>query len=219
MNRLILRYGTPVTIVILAVFSWVIYRKIADGGGGAIVLLASVAVGVWLVASFAFIFLWPRITVGGFKRAILRRGMGGGPIPVNTLYAAQESPSQSASGGSVLATGADDLIYLGGWLDVRREPRVLHVPEMPGRYYSVQFTDATSGADFAYVGTRATGTGAGAFFLCARGWAGTTPPGMTRIELPHGTALVIGRVFVSDEADRPTAFALAQGIRVAASGR
>lgn len=215
MNRLILKYGTPITIVILAVFAWVIYRRIAGGGVQAIIPLAVTALVVWVIGTIAFIYFWPRITVGGFRRIFTTRGLGGGPIPVNTLYAVPESPSQSAASGSVLATGTDDLLYLGGWLDVKDEPRVLHVPEMDGRYYSVQLTDPASGANFAYVGTRATGTAAGDFLLCAPAWSGTVPAGIARIDVPHRTALVIGRVFVADEQDRPAAYGLARLIRLA----
>lgn len=214
MNRLILKYATPVTIVILAIFAWVIYRRIADGGLGAIVLLVVVAVVVWVLGAFAFIYLWPRITVGGFKRVFTRRGLGGGPIPVNTIYAVPESSSQSASSGNVIATGTDDVLYVGGWLDVTAGPRILHVPEMKDRYYSIQFTDPTSGDNFAYVGKRTTGTAAGDFFLCGPKWTGTTPDGSTRIEIPHRAALLIGRVFVADEADRDAAYALAQEIQL-----
>jgi hypothetical protein len=214
MNRLILKYATPVTVVILAVFAWVVYRRIADGGVEAILLLATTAVAVWMLGTVVFVLFWPRITVGGFRRIIVTRGLGGGPIPVNTLYTVRESPSQSAASGSVVATGTDDLLYLGGWLDVKAGPRVLQVPEMGGRYYSVQFTDPASGADFAYVGTRATGTGPGDFFLCASRWTGDTPDGMTRIDVPHRVALLIGRVFVADEADRGAAYALAERIRL-----
>ena len=52
-----------------------------------IIPLAVAAVIVWALGTPTFIYLWPRITVGGFKRAIVKRGFGGGPIPVNTLYA------------------------------------------------------------------------------------------------------------------------------------
>lgn len=214
MNRLVLKYGTPVTIAILAIFVWVVYRRIADGGVGAIILLAATAVAVWVLGAFIFIYFWPRITVGGFKRIFVKRGLGGGPIPVNTLYAVPQSPSQSASSGSVIATGTDDLLYLGGWLDVEAGPRVLHVPEMDGRYYSVQFTDPTSGANVAYVGTRTTGTAAGDFLLCTRTWNGDTPDRMTRIDIPHRAALLIGRVFVANDDDRDTAYTLAQQIQL-----
>ena len=129
MNRLILKYGYPITAVILLVFAWVIYRRLA-GGVDAIIPLAVAAdrrVGARLAR---FIYFWPRITVGGFKRAILQRGFGGGPIPVNTLYAVPDRSSQSASTSSVMAIGTDDVLYIGGWLDVKAGPQVMHVPEM-----------------------------------------------------------------------------------------
>lgn len=214
MNRLIMKHGTPVTIIILAVFAWVVYRRVADGGVGAIALLGVTAVTVWVLGAFAFVYYWPRITIGGFRRIFVRRGLGGGPIPVNTLYAVPESPSQSASSGSVIATGTDDVLYLGGWLDVKNGPRVLHVPAMDGRYYSVQFTDPATGANFAYVGKRTTGTAAGDFLLCGPGWNGDTPDGMTRIDVPHRAALLIGRVFVAGEDDRHAAYALAKQIQL-----
>ncbi|MEO7015866.1 MAG: hypothetical protein ABI130_01195, partial [Leifsonia sp.] len=110
MNRLILKYATPITIGILAIFAWVIYRRIADGGLGSILLLAATAVAIWVVGTFVFVYFWPRMTVGGFKLIFVRRGMGGGPIPVNTIYAVPESSSQSATSGSVIATGTDDIL-------------------------------------------------------------------------------------------------------------
>jgi hypothetical protein len=76
---------------------------------------------------------------------------------------------------------------------------VLHVPEMDGRYYSVQFTDEISGANFACVGKRTSGTAAGDVLVCEPNWTGSVPDGMPRIDVPHGSALVIGRVFVADD--------------------
>jgi len=214
MNRLILKYSYPVTTVILLVFAWVVYRRLAGGVRG-IIPLAVAATFVWVFGSLIFVYYWPWITVGGFKRAILRRGFGGGPIPVNTLYAVLDRPSQSASTSSVMGTGADDLLYIGGWLDVNGGPRALHVPEMDGRYYSVQFTDPISGANFAYIGKRTTGTAAGDFLLCRPDWKGALPTGMARIDVPHRSALVIGRVFVADEGDRLAAYELAKQIQIA----
>jgi hypothetical protein len=124
--------------------------------------------------------------VGGFKRAILNRGFGGGPVPVNTLYAVPQRPSESASSGSLLAVGTDDLLYVGGRLDVAAGPRVLHVPEMNGRYYSLQFTDRESGFNFAYVGKRTTRTDAGDFSCETR-----PGPAPCRSGCPHRRATSI----------------------------
>ncbi|MDQ0209520.1 DUF1254 domain-containing protein [Arthrobacter bambusae] len=215
MNRLILKYGRPLTAVILAVFAWVIYRRIANGDG--IIPLVIAAVIVWALGAPAFIYLWPRLTVNGYKRAILKHGFGEGPIPVNTLYAVPgtSSPSTATSRGSLMATGADDLLYVGGWLDLSKGPQILHVPDMSGRYFSVQFTDPSKSTNFAYVGKRTTGTEAGDYVLSGPGWKGTVPNGMTQISSPTHSALVIGRVFVESDSDLPTAYALAKQIRLA----
>jgi hypothetical protein len=213
MNRLILKYGHPITVVILAVFAWVVYRRIASGDE--ILPLAIAAVIVWALGAPAFIYLWPRLTVGGYKRAIVKHGFGGGPIPVNTLYAVPTTSSTSASRGSLLATGTDDVLYVGGWLDLRKGPQVLHVPEMAGRYYSVQFTDRSNSANFAYVGKRTTGTTVGDYVLSGPGWKGTVANGVTQISSPNNSVLVVGRVFVENDSDLPTAYALAGQIQLA----
>ena len=213
MNRLILKHPYPATAVILLIFAVVVAQRLARGVEAIVPLAVATAI-VWPLGTLAFVYLWPRITVDGFRRAIVRRGLGAGPIPVNTLYAIPERASGSASRGGLMATGTDDLVYVVGWLDARAGPRVLHVPEMGGRYYSLQFTDPESGSNFAYVGKRTTGTGAGDFLLCERAWAGVVPEGMTRIDVPHRSALVIGRVFAADEGDRLAADALAKKIEL-----
>ena len=213
MNRLILKYGFPITVVILAIFAWVVFQRISRGWDE-VVPLAIVAVVVWVLGAPAFIYLWPRITVNGFKRAILKHGLGGGPIPLNSLYAAPLTSSSSAPAGSLLATGTNKLLYVAGWLDLKKGPLILRVPDMAGRYYSVQFTDPSNSANFAYVGKRATGTRAGEYFLTGPDWNGTVPAGMTRISSPNNSALVVGRVFVANESDLPTAYGLAQQIQL-----
>jgi hypothetical protein len=213
-NRLILKYPYAISAVILLIFAWVVIQRLARGVD-AIIPLALAAVIVWPLGTFVFVYLWPRITVGGFKRAILHRGFGAGPIPVNTLYAVPERPSASASSGNLMAVGTDDLLYIGGWLDLEAGPQVLHVPETSGRYYSLQFTDPESGANFAYVGKRTTGTNAGDFVLCEGTWTGSVPDGMTRIDVPHRSALVIGRVFAANDNDRRAAYSLANQIQLA----
>jgi hypothetical protein len=213
MNRQILTYGRPLTVVVLAVFAWVVYRRIASGGD--IIPLAVAAVIVWALGAPAFIYLWPRFTVSAFKRAILKHGLGAGPIPVNTLYAVPGTASPSSSAGSLMATGAEDLLYVAGWLDLSKGPQVLHVPDMAGRYYSVQLTEPSTSANFAYVGKRTTGTRAGDYVLSGPSWKGTIPNGMPQISSPDNAVLVIGRVFVESDSDLPTAYALAKQIQLA----
>jgi hypothetical protein len=212
MNRLILKYGYPIAIAILALIAWVVYREFAVGGSQLIPFVV-VAVLVWGVGTVVFLYFWPTFAYSAFKRAILQHGPGG-PIPVNTLYATSTRVSPAASNASLLATGTDDVLYIGGWLDLAKGPRVLHVPDMAGRYYSVQFTDPSDGADFAYVGKRTTGTEAGEYLISGPGWKGTVPQGMTQIASPNKSVLVIGRVFVESDGDLPTAYGLARQIQL-----
>jgi hypothetical protein len=65
--------------------------------------------------------------------------------------------------------------------DLRAEPLVLTVPEVEeGRYYSLQFIDMYT-FNFAYVGSRATGNGAGRFLLAGPAWKGEKPEGVKEV--------------------------------------
>lgn len=213
MNRLILKYGYPITAIILAILAWTVYRIFSTGGAGVTGFVVLTVI-IWILGAIAFLYLWPVFTYSAFKRAITQHGLGGGPIPVNTLYATPNLSSPSASNASLLGTGTDDVLYVGGWLDLASGPLVLRVPDMAGRYYSVQLTDPANGADFAYVGKRATGTAAGAYLISGPGWKGAAPQGLTRIASPNNAVLVVGRVLVESERDLPVAYALARQIQV-----
>ena len=69
--------------------------------------------------------------------------------------------------------------YVGA--DLRTEPLVLSVPAIEkGRYYSLQFIDMYT-FNFAYVGSRATGNGAGRFLLAGPHWKGAKPKGIKEV--------------------------------------
>ena len=212
-NKQILKYAYPITFVILAILAWTVYRIVSAGGSGVIGFFVIIAI-FWAVGTVVFLYLWPTFTYSALKRAIVRHGLGGGPIPLNTLYATPNRASPAASTGSMLATGTDDVLYVGGWLDLSTGALVLHTPDMAGRYYSVQFTDPSDGADFAYVGTRTTGTAAGAYLISGPGWNGSVPQGMTQVASPNKSVGVIGRVMVESDSDLPTACGLAQQIQL-----
>src|SRR6266705_2858752 len=211
MNMFILKYKYPITFAILAVLAWVIYRYFSMGGSQLITFVV-VAVLVWGLGTFVFLYFWPPITYSAYKRAVVRHGLGGDPIPVNTLYAEPTLASPSASNSSLLATGTNDVLYIGGLLDLSKGPQVLHVPDMAGRYYSVQLTDPW-GTVFAYVGRRTTGTQAGDYLVSGPGWQGKVPDGVRQIVSPNNTVFVIGRTLVESDSDLPTAYGLAKQIQ------
>jgi hypothetical protein len=177
--------------------------------------------GSFMVASwFLFTYFWPRLLLSVYKRALLVKGFGEGPIPINTLWTEPQAlfadPLHASSSGSNLATtGVNrDTLPTAGWLDLSKGPQVLHVPDFSGRYYSVQFTNPSYNTNFAYVGTRTTGTQAGDYLVSGPGWKGLLPGGMTLISSPNNSVLVLGRVFVESDSDLSTAYALSKQIQL-----
>jgi hypothetical protein len=176
--------------------------------------------GVCVATWFLFIYFWPRMLLYVYKRAILVKGGGDGPIPVNTLYTEPQAlfadPLHAPTSASkLMTTGVNhDTLPTVGWLDLRKGPLVLHVPDMNDRYYSVQFTDPSKNTNFAYVGTRATGTQAGNYLITRPGWKGQVPSGMTQISSPNNSVLVLGRVLVYSDSDLSTAYDLSKQIQL-----
>jgi len=93
-----------------------------------------------------------------------------------------------------------NVLYGFGFVDLRREPVILIVPNSQGRYYMVQIVDMWTNA-FAYPAGVAAGYGGGKFALVGPGWRGTLPPGVTRIDAPTPWIELQPRVFVKDRAD------------------
>ncbi len=177
--------------------------------------------GVCVVTWFLFTYFWPRLLLYAYKRAALSQGFGDGPIPVNTLYT--QSPALFADPFTSLPPGSSklmsygtnrDTLYTIGVLDLSKGPQVLHVPDMNGRYYSVQLTDPSKNINFSYVGKRTTGTKAGDYLIMGPNWKGAVPQGMTQISSPNNAVLVVGRVFVESDSDISTAYGLAKQIQL-----
>lgn len=181
-----------------------------------LLLFGSVMVAAW----FLFTYFWPRMMLSVYKRAILVKGFGDGPIPVNALYTEPQAifadPLHAPASASKLATtGVNrDTLLTVGWLDISKGPQILYVPDMAGRYYSVQFTDPSKNTNFAYVGTRTTGAEAGDYLITGPGWNGQVPSGMTQISSPNNAVLVLGRVLVESDSDLSTAYDLSKQIQL-----
>lgn len=178
----------------------------------------------WIASTFLFIYFWPHIANNHFKRAILEQGFGDGPIPVNTLYTEPQAlfaeplrTSLPHGSSNLMTVGVNhDTLLTVGWLDLSKGPQHLHVPDFAGRYYSVQFTDPFD-VDFAYVGTRSTGTRAADYLITGPGWTDPMQRGVIQIPSPSNSVLMIGRVLVYSERDLPTASALAEQIQLVPS--
>jgi hypothetical protein len=185
-----------------------------------LIIFGSVMIVAWALGTFTLAYFWPHFVNNLYKKAIVNQGFGEGPVPTNTLYTEPEQlfaeplTAQPASGSKLMTTGVNhDTLLTVGWLDLSKGPQVLHVSDFSSRYYSVQFTDPFD-IDFAYVGTRTTGTQAGDYLITGPGWNGTVPQGMKQISSPNNSVLVLGRVLVYSDSDLSTAYNLAKQIQL-----
>jgi hypothetical protein len=181
-----------------------------------VLVFGSVMVAAW----FLVIYFWPRMLLSLYKKALLAKGFGDGPIPINTLQTEPQTlfadPLHPPASASRLATTGvnHDTLVTAGWLDLSKGPLVLHVPDMNDRYYSVQFTDPSKNTVFAYVGKRTTGTQAGDYLITGPGWSGAVRERAKHISSPNNAVLVLGRVLVESDGDLSTAYALSTQIQL-----
>ncbi len=191
-----------------------------------LITFGSVMILAWALGTFLLVYFWPHLVNNIYERALLDQGFGDGPVPVNTLYTETQAlfadplhTSLPPGSSNLMTTGVNhDTLLTVGWLDLSQGPQVLHVPDMNSRYYSIQFTDPSNGADFAYVGTRTTGTQAGDYLIMGPGWKGQAPSGMTQISSPNNSVLVIGRVLVESDGDVATVYSLSKQIQLTPLG-
>ena len=124
------------------------------------------------------------------------------------------APFNSFSHGRTLA-GADatfvsvnnDTVYSIAQVDLSVGPVLLSVPASAERYYVLQFVDAWTN-NFAYVGKRATGTGARDFLLLPPDWEGEDIGDATAIRFPTRIATIVGRWACDGIDDLPAVHAL-----------
>ncbi|MBN2219128.1 MAG: DUF1254 domain-containing protein, partial [Kosmotogaceae bacterium] len=79
----------------------------------------------------------------------------------------------------------NDTIYSTAWLDLRAEPLVVELPAVSDRYFSLQLVDMYT-HNFAYAGSRATGTGSVNVMVAGPYWEGEVPSGIDHIFYSEG---------------------------------
>ena len=108
-----------------------------------------------------------------------------------------------------IITPNNDTPYSWGWLDLRAEPWVLSLPAVPKDRYNVfQFFDLYT-YNFAYVGVRATGFGAGSYLFAGPHWRGKMPAGIARsFQSETDFVGILGRTSLSGPEDAANVEAL-----------
>ena len=94
---------------------------------------------------------------------------------------------------AVTAPNADTL-YTIVWLDVSKEPWVVSVPDMKGRFFLFPMLDGWTNV-FEDPGKRTTGTGPQKYAITGPGWSGDLPKGVTQYKSPTGMVWVLGRIY------------------------
>jgi hypothetical protein len=180
-----------------------------------LVTFALAALAAWALGTVALVYFYPHLFYNAARRAVVKRGLGikAGGIPVNTLYAMPALASPSLSNSIWVRTGNRDTLYTVGVLDLGKGPEILHVPDMAGRYYSIEFVAPRLDV-FADIGRRTTGTQAGDYLVSGPGWHGKLPYRVTQIASPDNSVLLIGRVLVESNSDLPIAYELTKQIEL-----
>jgi hypothetical protein len=127
----------------------------------------------------AYIYGFPMLmNYGVMLEYFVNRNSGQYKAPFNTIYneARVFTPKDTA-----IVTPNSDTPYSFVGLDLRAEPIVLCVPAVEkGRYYDVQLVDMYT-FNYGYIGSRATGNGAGCYMVAGPDWKGETAPGIKKV--------------------------------------
>jgi hypothetical protein len=162
----------------------------ADFGEGA--LLAGEDLENFWIATDAYIYGYPLVTMEMTRRVITNvaevKGTRG---PMGHIIKLRQYPD--ASFRDVTAPNADTL-YTTSFFDVGKEPYVLSVPDMKGRYYLLPMLDGWTNV-FQVPGKRTTGTGPQTYAITGPGWSGKLPEGVTQYESPTNIVWLLGRIY------------------------
>jgi len=144
------------------------------------------------IATDAYIFGYPLVTMEMTRRIMTNVATPTGMrSPMGQLIKAREYPNSSFR--DVTAPNADTL-YTTAWIDVGREPWVVSLPDMAGRYALFPFLDGWTTV-FQVPGKRTTGTGAQTYAVTGPGWTGTLPPGVAEFKSRTSIVWMLGRIY------------------------
>jgi hypothetical protein len=140
----------------------------------------------------AYIFGYPLVTMELTRRVMTNVvAPEGTHAPMGQFVRMRTYPT--AAFKDVTAPNADTL-YTTTWLDVSKEPWILSLPDMQGRYYLFPMLDGWTNV-FQVPGKRTTGTGAQKYAITGPGWSGTLPAGVTQYKSPTAIVWILGRIY------------------------
>jgi hypothetical protein len=146
----------------------------------------------FILATDAYIYGYPLVTMEMTRRVITNvTAPVGTRGPMGQIIKLREYPN--ASFKDVTAPNADTL-YTTAFFDVGKEPWVLSVPDMNGRYALFPMLDGWTTV-FQVPGKRTTGTGTQTYAVTGPGWKGTLPAGVKEYKSPTSIVWLLGRIY------------------------
>lgn len=125
------------------------------------------------------------------------------PLNHFIVYPGLATPSSATD-----STPNNDTVYAFAWIDLSQGPVLLTIPEVKGRYYTIQATDwALNAMD--YVGSRVESK-PGTYAYVPPGWNGPLPPQVTRIAFTTTAGWLQARTVVKPEVEADIAPVVAQ---------
>jgi hypothetical protein len=150
------------------------------------------------IATDAYIYGYPLVTMEMTRRVMTNVAEAKGTRgPMGHIIKLRQYPD--ASFRDVTAPNADTL-YTTAFFDVGKEPYVLSVPDMKGRYFLLPMLDGWTNV-FQVPGKRTTGTDAQTYAITGPGWSGTLPEGVTQYEAPTNLVWLLGRIYCTGTPD------------------
>ncbi len=144
------------------------------------------------IATEAYLYGYPLVTMDLTRQVLTNTAaVEGRKAPMGQFMNAREY--FDASFHDVVAPNSDTL-YSSAWLDLSKEPYILHVPDENGRYYLMPMLSGWTDV-FASPGTRTTGTQAKDFAITGPFWKGTLPDGVQQLKSPTNMVWIIGRTY------------------------
>jgi len=144
------------------------------------------------IATDAYIYGYPLVTMEMTRRVMTNVATPEATrAPMGQIMKARSYPN--ASFRDVTAPNADTL-YTTAWIDVGKEPWILSLPDMKGRYSLMPMLDGWTTV-FQVPGKRTTGTGAQTYAITGPGWKGMLPAGVKEYKSLTSMVWLLGRIY------------------------
>jgi hypothetical protein len=103
-----------------------------------------------------------------------------------------------------------DTLYSLAWLDLAKEPQVLHIPDTKGRYYVVPLCSAYNEI-FASLGVRTKGYGEKRYAIVGPKWKAELPKGVEEVRSPTNLVWILNRTLINGPEELNAVHAIQDG--------